>query len=77
MEPDEFMEDILLGLLVHNVENKQGWIGIHALKIKFEHEDLHVDDALSNLMELDFIEQKNDSGVRITSKGIDYIINKV
>lgn len=71
---EEVAEDILLVLLVHNVENKDGWVVKDYLKIKLEDD---IEDALSFLEKNGFIEIKDENHLRITKKGISYILERV
>ncbi|MBC7081503.1 MAG: hypothetical protein H5T44_04605 [Thermoplasmatales archaeon] len=71
---EEVAEDILLVLLVHNVENKEGWVGKDYLGIKVGED---IDDALSFLEENGFIEIKEGNHFRITKNGISYILDRV
>lgn len=71
---EEVAEDILLALLVHNVENKDEWVGKDYLKIKVGE---NIDDALSFLEENGFIEIKDENHFRITKSGISYILDRV
>ncbi|MEM1513824.1 MAG: hypothetical protein QW762_00940 [Candidatus Thermoplasmatota archaeon] len=71
---EEVAEDILLVLLVHNVENKDGWVVKDYLKIKLEND---IEDALSFLEKNGFIEIKDENHLRITKKGISYILERV
>ncbi|MBC7128751.1 MAG: hypothetical protein H5T45_03350 [Thermoplasmatales archaeon] len=71
---EEVAEDILLALLVHNVENKGGWVGKDYLRIKVNND---IDDALSFLEKNGFIEIKDENHLRITESGISYILDRV
>ncbi|MEM2388542.1 MAG: hypothetical protein QXW78_05470 [Candidatus Thermoplasmatota archaeon] len=71
---EEVAEDILLVLLVHNVENKDGWVVKDYLKIKLEDD---IEDALSFLEKNGFIEIKDENHLRITKRGISYILERV
>jgi len=77
MVSDEVMEDILLCLLIYNVENKDRWMDKEILKLKLSCNELEFEDAIKNLKEKEYIEFRNDSYLRITSNGINYIIQKV
>ena len=77
MGVDELKEDILLNLLVYNVENKNSWVRLDSLKIKFETEDKSIEDEIAILKENNFVEMRNDDCIRITKEGINYIIEKV
>ncbi|MEM2935451.1 MAG: hypothetical protein QXF32_03715, partial [Candidatus Thermoplasmatota archaeon] len=71
---EEVAEDILLALLVHNVENKGEWVCKDYLKIKVNDD---IDDALSFLESNGFIEIKDENHLRITERGISYILDRV
>ena len=71
---DEVVEDILLTLLVHNVENKDGWVIMDYLKIKVSED---IEDAISFLEKNGFIELRDDNHLRITKSGISYILERV
>lgn len=75
MKNVEIAEDILLNLLIYNVDNREGWMGIDLLKLKMGNED--IEDEIESLVDNNFVELKNSDYLRITKKGIDYIVEKV
>ncbi|KAA0002357.1 MAG: hypothetical protein FE044_03205 [Thermoplasmata archaeon] len=74
MENEE-IEDILLSLLIYRVDNGDAWINCSHLKMRVPCENF--DDALKKLKEDGYIEFKDDEHLRITKKGIDYIVSRV
>lgn len=75
MKNVEIAEDILLNLLIYNVDNREGWMGLDLLKLKMGNEN--IEDEIESLVDDNFVELKNRDYVRITSEGIKYIVGKV
>ena len=76
MELDELMEDILLKLLVHRVENEGRGVDIEVLKLRLGYGGEDVEKALNILKDEGLVEREEDT-LRITREGIDCIVERV
>ena len=76
MELDEIMEDILLKLLIHKVENDDRWVGMDVLKLKIGYGSDEVEAAIHSLQEEGLVEM-NEETLRITKEGIECIVERV
>jgi len=74
MENEE-MEDILLSLLIYRVDNGDAWISCNHLKMRVPCENF--DEAIEMLKKEGYVEFKNNEHLRITKKGIDFIVSRV
>ena len=74
MENEE-MEDILLSLLIYRVDNGDAWISCNHLRMRVPCDNF--DSVMKTLKEKGYVEFRDEEHVRITSKGIDYIISRV
>ena len=74
MENEE-MEDVLLSLLIYKVDNGDAWINKNHLKMRVLCDDF--DKIIEELKKEGYIEFRDDDYLRITKKGVDFIVERV
>jgi len=72
---NEDIEDILLSLLIYRVDNGDAWINRNHLKMRVLCDNF--EELIKKLKEEGYVEFRDDDYLRITKKGIDFIVERV
>jgi len=81
VDREEYMEDILLALLIFNVNNKGEWMDSDVVKLKVSSmNDEEFGKSIQFLKKKGYVETKDEkeiSYMRATKKGINYLMERI
>lgn len=81
VEKEEYMEDVLLALLIFNVDNKGEWMGKDVVQLKVSPiDDKNFEKIIRQLKKkkyIEVVEEEDMSRIRITKNGIEYIMERI